>query len=449
VVRASSAVTPHAAIRTRDGVRALVIVAAIVVAYGLGIGAIERAIHARPTFAVDPAQPLVMIGETFFELDPRTQAAFGATVLAEAALLYALWHVASRGVSVLRIAAPIGAVCMFAISLATDFSNTDPYLYVSYGKEPSLAATYRNDPARRPLPAGFAGPRVTYGPDGPSPYGPLLQEFDRVLVGPTRSMVDALRAVRLASAAALAATFLVVLALRLPAPASAAVVLNPAFYYAYVVQAHNDVYPILALVGGVALARARSPLLAAVCGAIAGASKISMLFVALAAFGTIAAFRTRVAVTAGIVTGAAILSWSLGGEAYVHALRQVASWQSGLQVGVLPHGIRLVVQGAAFAGTLAAAAAALAGQRAFRAATLIFPGASGMAQSWYFAWGLPYALSGEGPMRAFCTFLPIVAYLTDPALADPKSLHFTTLVVAIIAIALAYEIVRRSPPTAK
>lgn len=430
---------------TRERVRALLLVGALVLAYGLGILAIELRVHSGHGFVA--GVPLAIVGKPFFPLGLPVQLEFGATVLAETALLLMLLRL-DKALSTLRFAVPIASAAMFAISLLTDFTNIDPYLYVYYGKEPSSAAAYRQDATMRPLPTGFAGLAVLHVPVGPSPYGPLWQGFDRAIVGPTRSLPEALRTVRLASAAALAATFLVLLALRLPAAATAAIVLNPALYYLYVVHAHNDVDAILFTTAGVALARMRYPLLAAACGAIAGASKVSLIVIAIAAIGALGGLRTRLACAAAIVAGAALLSWGLGGAPYVQALASVGSGMAGQNhTGALEHAIRLTVQALALALTLIAVVAAVGFQRRFSAATLIFPSVSGLVQPWYSAWGLPYALTDERLTRTFCTLLPLVAYLTDPALAEANGVHFATLVFAVIALALALQLARSCAPT--
>jgi hypothetical protein len=247
--------------------RALSLAAAIVAVYAVELLALEVRIHTGHASALEPGLPLVTIGKPFFAIGAATNALVAMCALAQAALLYLLATVKTHDTRLLRFAIPLGVAAMLALSLRTTFTNSDVYYYVYYGKSATLADAYTPRAEIPPLPAGFTGlNHVLTAPVVASVYGPAWQQFDRALVGPTRSLPQAVATVRLASAAALALTLLLVAALRLPATLTAAVALNPALYYAYAVQSHNDVYAVLATVAGLALLRLRSPALAALGG---------------------------------------------------------------------------------------------------------------------------------------------------------------------------------------
>jgi hypothetical protein len=421
--------------------RAPILAIAIVAAYVIELVALEYRIHAGGAAAREAGLPLLTVGKPFFALGAVTNAIVALCVFAQAAFLYLLATAKADGARSLRVVVPFGVALMLAVSLHTDFTNSDVYYYVYYGKSASLADAYTARRAVPPLPAGFEGlERVLSTPVVASVYGPVWQQLDRALVGPTRSLADALARVRFASAAALALTLLLVVTLRLPTTVTAAVALNPALFYAYVVQAHNDVYAVFATVAGLALLRARSPALAAVCGALAGAAKLSVVLVALAALADARTLRARVTLAATIVLGALAISWFAGGSGYAHAIHDVGTTMAGKQTSALQHELRVGVQVCAIAFALVAVFAAIVLRRRYAAGSLIFPGVSGIVQPWYFPWGLAYALESERGTVTFCTALPVLAFLTDAGFTDTIGLHATALIVGIIVLALAREV---------
>ncbi|HTJ27718.1 MAG TPA: hypothetical protein VMA36_16295 [Candidatus Limnocylindria bacterium] len=421
--------------------RALSLAAAIVAVYAVELLALEVRIHTGHASALEPGLPLVTIGKPFFAIGAATNALVAMCALAQAALLYLLATVKTHDTRLLRFAIPLGVAAMLALSLRTTFTNSDVYYYVYYGKSATLADAYTPRAEIPPLPAGFTGlNHVLTAPVVASVYGPAWQQFDRALVGPTRSLPQAVATVRLASAAALALTLLLVAALRLPATLTAAVALNPALYYAYAVQSHNDVYAVLATVAGLALLRLRSPALAALCGALAGAAKLSVVLVALAALSVARTLRARLAIAAAILAGCLALSWFAGGSGYFHAMQSVGTTMAGKQTSALQHEMRLTVQLCAITLALAAVVLALVARRRYAAASLIFPGVSGIVQPWYFPWGLAYALGSERGTVAFCTALPVLAFATDAGFTDTFGVHATSLIVGVLVLALAREL---------
>lgn len=422
--------------------RAPLLVAAILLVYALALFALERRIHVGDAASIQAGLPLVTIGKPFFELGLPTQLVFGLCALAEAALVYALAILQPSAAGTLRVVVPLAALAMIALSLRTDFTNSDVYYYVFYGKSPTLASAYTERPRMPEFPPAFEGLRqVLTAPVVASVYGPPWVALDRAIVGPTRSLAQAVHAVRIASAVALALTLLLIAALRLPAPLTAAIALNPGLYYSYVVQAHNDIYAILATVAGVAMLRRRSPALAAGFGALAGALKLSVVFVALAVLTDAPKLRTRLAPAAGILIGCAALIWFVGGPGHVRTMLSVGSAMAGKGTSVVGHGLRLAIQIVAVGFTLVTVAAAIGFRRRFAAGSLVFPGVSGLVQPWYFPWGLGYALGDARRTTVFCTALPVLVFATDAGLTDALHVHFTPLIIAAIVIALARELI--------
>jgi hypothetical protein len=420
-----------------------VVVATIVGVYALALFVLEHRIHVGDAASIESGLPLVTIGKPFFELGLPTQLAFGACALCSAGLIYALTILEPSAARALRAAVPLGALAMIALSMRTDFTNSDVYLYVYYGKTATLAAAYREQPRMPEFPPAFQGlRRAITAPIIASVYGPAWVELDRAIVAPTRSLGEAVRAIRIASAVALALTLLLVAALRLPAGLTAAIALNPGLYYSYVVQAHNDIYAILATLAGLVMLRWRSPVLAAGFGALAGALKLTVVFVALAVLTEAPRLRTRLALAAGILAGCAALIWLVGGSGHIRSIVHVGSHLAGVGTSAVAHELRLAIQIVGVGFTLVTIAAAVLYRRRFIAGSLVFPDVSGLVQPWYFPWGLAYAIGDRGRTTFFCTALPVLVFAADAGLTDALHVHFTPLIIAAIVFALSRELIR-------
>jgi hypothetical protein len=421
--------------------RASLLVAAILTVYAVALLAIEHRVHAGGAASIEPGLPLVTIGKPFFDLGLATQVIFGLCALCEGALIYALATLGPSAAGPLRIAVPLAALAMIALSLRTDFTNGDVYYYVHYGKSPTLAAAYTERAHMPEFPPAFRGLRnVLTTPVVASVYGPPWVALDRAIVGPTRSLQEAVNAVRIASAIALAVTLLLIASLRFPAPLTAAIALNPALHYSYVVQSHNDIYAILATVAGVVMLRWRSPALAAGFGALAGALKLSVVFVALAALTDAPKLRTRLAIAAGILLGCAALIWFIGGPGHVRTMISVGATMAGKGTSAVGHELRLAIQIFAVGFVLVTVIAAVVFRRRFSAGSLVFPGVSGLIEPWYFPWGLAYALGDSRRTIVFCAALPVLVFATDAGLTDAVHVHVTPLIIALIVLALAREL---------
>lgn len=426
--------------------RAASLTATILIVYALGLLAIEHRIHASGAPSLESAIPLVTIGKPFFELGRMTQALCGLCAVLETLVIYALATLEPTAAKTLRVAVPLAALAMLLISLGTDFTNSDVYYYVYYGKSASLASAYTESARLPELPPAFQGLRhVLTAPVVASVYGPVWVALDRAIVAPAHSLDQAVHAVRIASAIALAFTIVLVSTLRLPAPLTAAIALNPALYYSYVVQAHNDIYAILATVAGLVVLRRKSPVLAAGFGALAGASKLSVVLVALAALTPVPPVRVRAAIAVGILIGAAVLLWLIGGPEHVRTMVSVGHTMAGKETSARAHALRLAVQVLAIGCMLIVIIAAIGFRRRFAAASLVFPAASGLVQPWYFPWGLAYALGDARAAIVFCTALPVLVFATDAGLTDAFPLHLTPLIVAAIVLALVRGIALLRP----
>ena len=426
--------------------RASLLVVAIVIVYAAALFVLERRVHIGNAAAIEAGLPLVAIGKPVFNLGLATQVVFGLCALCEAGLIYALARLRSSAARTLRIAVPLGVLAMIALSLRTDFTNGDVYYYVYYGKTPTLAAAYVQQPRMPEFSPAFQGLRhILTTPVVASVYGPPWVALDRLIVAPARSLEEAVNFVRAASALALVLTLLLIAALRLPPPLTAAIALNPGLYYSYVVQSHNDIYAILATVAGVLMLRWRSPVLAAGFGALAGALKLSVVFVALATLADAPKLRTRLALAAAILVGCAAFIWFVGGPGHVRTMLAVGSTMAGKQTSPLAHAMRLAIQIVAVGFAMITVAAAVVFRRRFGAGSLVFPGVSGLVEPWYFPWGLAYALGDSRRTTVFCAALPLLVFASDAGLTDAVPVHVTPLIIAVIVLALARELAAARP----
>jgi len=216
-------------------------------------------------------------------------------------------------------------------------------------------------------------------------------------------------------------------------------VLNPALYYMFVVQGHNDIFAVAVIALGLAILRRNLPVAIAL-GAVAGLVKVSTIGVALATLCTAGALRTRVGSAVAMLALFVVGSWLLGGSVYAHAILFVGSEQTGTESSALQHVVRLAIQGMAALIALAAIVAAIGFRRFTPAAVFAFPAISGLVHAWYFAWGLPYALARQHTAALAVTTLPLIAFLCDNALIDAFGLHFTTAIFATITVAALTQV---------
>ena len=368
-------------------------------------------------------------------------AAFLGNVVASLAIVQTLLLLALAGILLkLRAATPptiaivtAGACAMAWIATHTQLAGPDIYAYVGFAVNP-----HPYHPETTPLPVADRVVSLVWdGALPPSPYGPLWTAISHALV---RGTSDLGRQLALFRGLGLAALVLCAVALeRTGRPAAAALlILDPATWDVYVIQAHNDIVGILLLI--VAIAFRRRVVVAVACVALAGAIKLPLLGIGLVVFAALPSLRTRVAAGASAVALGLTLTLGLGGRDFLWALERTTQ--------IYPHSVTLaenVLHAALVAVALAAIAAAVLGRRFFWGAPWSFVAFGQFTAEQYLGWGIPYALLDGTAGTIYLAFLPLSAFeatlvFNGAPLFDAS--RFVLLTMAMVALAFT---IRRRP----
>jgi len=325
-----------------------------------------------------------------------------------------------------------GAAAMTALSFVTANTNIDASAYVGYGKLPRFSDAY--DPPQHLFAGnGFQIINVNWGSRlPPLDYGPLWLLLDRILLSRAGTFAQALLALRAENVVLFSAFLFCLWRLRVHRATVAVVALNPALYYYYVIQVHNDVLAILLVVVGMVIAERRPWLGAIVAG---GAGLVKVPFAAFATF----AFAGRrsaplslwlFALAIGIT---ALGSALFGGWHYLHAMIGVGRFQL-LQradtlhmLGILLHLCVAVVAGAATVVALLTGRFIVPAAYSFCAvSTILYP--------WYLGWCIPYALRIPRFTGVFFISLPIIMHIVDPhfSLSETRAFALVDLFFVLI-----------------
>ncbi len=338
-------------------------------------------------------------------------------------LMLALTYMRVRARPLAPIDLAIGGLAVVAFLAdalgARVLESTDMYSYVA-NAHLGMARSYGtaitiDDPALR------AVTTLTWGTLPPSPYGPLWHVYNRAIAD-VATLGDALLRLRLANVCAILALIAGLLAARVSHAAIAIVAFNPYLYAQFVVNGHNDLLPVVALVLGIVFVR-RSIWLTVIATIAAGLVKLPLAFVGLATFLAIRSARTRIAL--GIGTLAAIVGMSLGvgGRAYVAALTFASQKATGTATG---DGVLHAVVVALALGSLAFA---FATRRRYWPAALGVPTLGAFFYPWYLLWLVPLAFARRDAVAPIVVGFPVVGLL----LSD---VFFTTRLEGIIAYAI-------------
>jgi hypothetical protein len=373
---------------------------------------------------------------TFQDLNAWHAAAmFGTGVLQTLALfaVYRLLHARREDVRAIVVG---GAAAMSILALSSANTYPDPLAYMGYAKLTHFGEAYA--PPRAVFPPAFHQVNARWGTRlVPLDYGPLWLAFDRFAVGRARSVPEALFILRAFNLAALAVLFAAILRLGAgPAPFALAA-LNPALYYYYVVQAHNDLMPIVLVVLGMLVARRNLPAGAFVAGC-AGLMKVTFGLVALVAAPPHLGRTRAVAYLAVIVAVVCAGSMLFGGSPYLHALGGIGGVQLQTAAGT-QFALRFAVHAFLTIVTIAATLAALFFSTFVAPAAYAFAGVAPIIEPNYLGWGVPYALRSPGFAAFYFATLPAIAHLIDAWFPlDPRSPYaIQDAFGALLAIACA------------
>jgi hypothetical protein len=351
----------------------------------------------------------------------------GDVVTASMLALGAAQVVALAGLYRARIGAPVvatGAAMLLLSWFVPVFLNADVYAYVGNG----LLGTTAYAPPHAAFPGDLALVNARWGTPVPAAtYGPLWLAIARLVVSLAPALAGKLLAFRALSLALFVALVALLRACGLPPRILAIAALNPGLLLQFVVDAHNDVLPIVLTVAAAALVR-RLPF--AACGLIVVAALVKLPY-ALAGLPVLAAIypaSRRYAAAALVIAASAALSWFAGGAAYARAL---IGYASASHLAGLLHGVAALA-------ALAAIATAVAGMRRLRAAVWLMPMLGAYAASWYAIWSLPYALQRRRIAVYLFVWFPLVSVLAEPSLATPWTM--IVLIPILVALSLRYSL---------
>jgi hypothetical protein len=398
---------------------------AIVVLYGVQVwaakdsGSDPRAVHA-----------LVMIG----------------TGLLQSAALLQLYRDAARSStrSIVLAVAP-AAIALLVLSAFAPNTDDDAAAYVAYAKLPAFAQAYAPSPVAIAGP-GFERVAATW-PQLPSlVYGPLWLAVDRGLIGWAPSYAAALGILRAVNVLLLGALVLGLRRAGCNAATLAVTALNPMLWFYFIVQAHNDLAPIVLVVAGTAIARTR-PLLGSLVAGVAGLIKIVFVALAVLAYAGRRPWPRTVGYAAASVALTAVVSWAFGGAAYVRAIVEVGHMQIATRADTL-HLLAALLHGALAAVAAAAIVAAVARNVFVGPAAYSFSAISTIVYPWYLGWCIPYAARIPAFAGVFFVSLPAVAHLIDPHFSLSPARSFALLVpyyaVVLVFVVRSAVIARRT-----
>jgi len=235
-------------------------------------------------------------------------------------------------------------------------------------------------------------------------YGPLFVAAARLVTSTFPTLFGKLMALRFVDAICYLLILRGLRAQGMPERIRTVAALNPGLMLQYVSDGHNDLMPIVALVWGAAVVRTR-PALTFGLIAVAGLFKLPYVILGLPIVATVRSLPARFSGTAIVLAIVASLTWAVGGTGYGDAL-------AGYDRDYHPD----VAQRVAGALALVLIVSAWFRSRRLKSAVWIMPTLSAALYSWYFIWGLPYALARRRILGYFLVCYPLVATLVGSAI---------------------------------
>ncbi len=347
--------------------------------------------------------------------------AVAALLLLALAQSYALLGLYRSGVKTVFIVA--GGALMALFSFAPVLANADVYAYVGNGVLGRAAYTPPALPFTGDLSAINAFWHV---PVPPATYGPLWIAVARVLVAAGPTLAVKMTAFRVLGIALLASLFALLRACGVEPRALAVVALNPALYFEFVLNAHNDLLPVVI----VTLAALTAPwwaLGASLLVAAAALIKIPFVLVGLPIFANVRKTVPRLMAAALSIVAAVLVSWFAGGRAYARAL---LTYATGSHLETFLHAIAALA-------AIVLLIAAVSAKRRLKSAVWLMPMLGAYTAPWYALWSLPYALGARRVLVYLAIWLPFVTWITEPALTRVWTLAGVLPAVVILALALS------------
>jgi len=179
--------------------------------------------------------------------------------------------------------------------------------------------------------------------------------------------------------------------------------LNPALVFQYVVDAHNDIFPLAFALLALAVAR-RAPWLALICVVCAGAMKLPFAVAGALAFAQLPERGRRIAfAAAALALSLAATELGSGGRYFVSVTYALGYQRLDDPFDRLGHALAI----AAAAGTFALA---LWARRFIASGSWTFLAFGAIVLPWYAAWGIPYAVLQRTFLPVYLVLLPLLAF---------------------------------------
>jgi hypothetical protein len=333
---------------------------------------------------------------------------------------------AGNGTRIVTLAMGIAIVVSSVTAFSRPPQSSDVYAYIGYAKLPTFAQAYA--PPDERFTGTFARVNLAWGtPMVANVYGPLWLGLDRLVVGTSPTLANALLRTRVLNVVMLAMLVGLLVLMRVPAAVTWLVAINPFIWNYFVFSAHNDIIPVVCMVAAIAVA-ARWPMIAVALATAAALCKISFFVIALVPFARMSDVRRRVGCAALTVGLAALGSWFAGGRPYLDAIGH-----AGTRFAPKPtvaHAIVISLHVLLASLAITAVIVVLFRRNDLAGAAWSFMALGAYYCPWYSLWGLPYALVTRRSLAAFVISLPIVGAVVF----SPLSRLFQPEVLAVVIL---------------
>jgi hypothetical protein len=267
----------------------------------------------------------------------------------------------------------------------------------------------------------------------PAPYGPLWLVVVHLVTSVAPTLFGKLMALRAFNLVLYLAMLAGLQALGMPARIRNVAALNPALMLQFVANGHNDLIPIVLLVWAAASVRVQTALAFGLIAA-AGLVKLPFAVLGLPIIAAVRSLRARIAGSIAMLAAVVVLSWVVGGAGYLGAL-----------VGHVREYPQDPAHQLAALAALALIVLAAAGGRRLRSGVWIMPMLSAAIYSWYFIWGLPYALARRRILGYLLVCFPFVTMLVGSAFMRIWELNLVLPALVIISILAPDKPARKVP----
>jgi hypothetical protein len=374
------------------------------------------AIHEYPMKPWRLTMPLPVIDAAHVEIRHGNIVALAMLLLA-ALQTYALLGLYRARASTLTMTC--GCALMLLLSICSPaLISFDLYFYV----HDALLGLAAYHPPKVPFRGEYHILDVWLGGPQPTLYGPLAVAAARLMTSVAPTLLGKLLALRFFDALWYLTLVAGLRALGMPKRIRNVVALNPGLMLQYVSNGHNDLMAIVALVWAAAVVR-KSPVPAFGLITIAGLFKLPYVILGLPIAAAVRFLPGRIAGTAIAVVSVLAVSWAAGGAGYRDALGgHVRDYHPDLTQHVAG-AVALVLIGAAWFRS-----------RRLQTAVWIMPTLSAALYSWYFVWGLPYALARRRILGYLMICYPLVTTLVGSVLERTWELDLVLTTVVALSI---------------